>query len=156
MTSTTARGKVGRALPYFLTMFPLTIKPDSFDYGPWAEIPYSSVVAAGIGVRTRGVAVEHRALMIRCRLPGNAKDSLIRFGLQHGAAGQQFESNFHAHVADRWKGEDGMFAMRKKLGFSNRGVFVTLAIIILVALGIAAGLVVPHLSAAGSSTPAVR
>ena len=121
-------------------MLPITIGSTSFKFGPM-EIPYSAVTGAGVAVQTRRSGV-YRSLLIAYQLPGEAKKRRILFGLERGPQGTQFAEAFRAHVADRWKGEAGLFEMRKLLGLSNSMVFgIVAAIVVLTFVGVGVALV---------------
>jgi hypothetical protein len=135
-------------------MFPITLKDTGFEYGP-ISISYSSVTAAGIGVRSGGSRpTPHRTLLIGHRREGEEKPRLIRFGLKPGADGAALAAAFQAHVDSRWKGEDSYYAMRKTLGFRNNRIFTVVAAIVVLSFIITGVLVrnAMHLAAAQSSS----
>ena len=135
-------------------MLPITLGSGSFKYGPF-EIPYADVTGAGIAVQKRKFTV-HRSLVIGYRLPGDPKPRKILFGLKPGPEGEQVVETFRARVADRWKGEAGLFEMNKLLGFSNKLVFGIVGVIVAVTVLAVVGWAVSLNSkgpAAGSGRP---
>ncbi len=82
-----------------------------------------------------------KSLLIAYRLPGDPKLRCIDFGLDRSAQHLQFVETFRARVVERWKGEANYFAMRKALGLSNRRLFVIVAALVVISLGITAALV---------------
>jgi hypothetical protein len=111
-------------------MLPITLRAQSFDCGP-IEVPYASVAGAGIGL-SKGQLGVRRTLFVSYRLPTDANPRLITFGLRNDPEGARFADDLRARVSDRWKGEAGFFAMRKRLGFSNKTTFFAVAAITLI------------------------
>jgi hypothetical protein len=136
-------------------MLPITLQDTSFKFGIW-DIPYDVVLGAGIAVQKRNVG-EFRTLLIACGpVPGAAQPNppLITFRLERDGSHAEFVEKFRARIGGRWHGEDAYFAMRKKLGFSNRGVFLFVGgIVVLTIVGVVLALV---LSSKPSNRPLPR
>jgi hypothetical protein len=130
-------------------MLPISLSSTSFKYGPW-EIPYTDVTGAGVAVRTRRY-VTHRSLVVGYRMPGEAKQRKILFGLKPGPDGDQLVESFRSQVADRWKGEAPFFEMNTRLGFSNTRVFGIVAAIVVVTVVAVVGWAVSVKSAASDA-----
>jgi hypothetical protein len=119
-------------------MLPIQLRQTDFQFGV-LQIPYADVASAGIGVSRRKTG-SFKSLLIAFRLPGDPKLRHINFGLDRSAEHAQFVETFRGRVVDRWKGEANHFAMRKALGLSNRRIFVIVAALVLLSLGITAAL----------------
>ena len=132
-------------------MLPITLQEVSFKFGIW-EIPYSCVTGAGIGT-TRHPHYTDRTLFVACLpVPGATPPNppLVEFLINRDGSHDRLVNDLQARVADRWKGEAGYFAMRKRLGFSNRGIFIAGTVgVIVIFIGVILALML-------SSKPAPR
>lgn len=121
-----------------MQVFALTIDDRALNYGP-SVIPFSSVVACGVGVTpVRRVGVEPRKLLVAYRNPGESKMRLISHDLAGRAVG--LDAALAAALRDKWMGEDYYFAMRKRLGFSSSHVFLLIAAVVVVSIVVIVGL----------------
>ena len=117
-------------------LFPLMFDDQSFQYGP-TTVPYAEVVGAGIGVSRTKYAVR-RSLLVSHRSANGAKPQLLRvLDVDPSVAGEM-----QRRLAGRWQGEAPLLTMRKHLGFSNSRTFVIVAVLVVIALAISAGLIV--------------
>ena len=116
-------------------LFALTFEDQSFRYGP-TTVAYADVVAAGVGVSRTKYAVR-RSLLVSHRAPGDPKPKLLRvIDVDPSVAGEM-----QRRLAGRWQGEAPLLTMRKHLGFSNSRTFVIVAVLVVIALAISAGLI---------------
>lgn len=120
-------------------MLPIQLRETDFQFGV-LQIPYGDVASAGIALKKRKTGT-FKSLLIAYRLPGDPKLHRIDFGLDRSAQHAQLVETFRGRVVDRWKGEANYFAMRKALGLSNRRIFVIVAALVVLSLGITAALV---------------
>ena len=119
-------------------MSPIQLRETDFQFGV-LQIPYGEVVSAGIALKRRKTGT-FKSLLIAYRLPGDPTLRRIDFGLDRSAQHVQLVETFRGRVVDRWKGEANYFARRKALGLSNRRIFVVVAALVVLSLGMTAAL----------------
>lgn len=109
-------------------MLAMTLLPHALRYGA-LEVPYANVVAAGVGVSVRRLQT-YRSILVAYRFGQDPRIRRLSLRLRPGDEG--FALELQARIPDRWHGESGFFEMQKRLGFSNRPVFIVVGILTVV------------------------